>query len=655
MAKALRNIAAHTLPSAVARHPTIAAVLPSMRLCHNAHGAEAPPAVAMGPRGDLAQQPAGDGDHVAGDGHDERGGISRADGGGSSRAVSSCTSSHGSQGASSRAVDPVAATHPDDGTLDERKLFVSNLSYDATAAEVGDVFGEHGTIANLFCPAPHKASALARRGAGARNRGFARITFEDVGAARAALSTLNGATIGGREVAVTVAKSRAWQRRHAALLKSRSKARAHGNGSVVLSNGGGDHGGSAASDDFLRGADSNGRHGRGLARRTGHKRRSRRPVSGDILRCGNDWQQAIEMLGLHSLDHDAAREAAQLVRQGGKSNRERALKLESYGRHCVDARRAGAALTVCANAVQWQPALALLERLRAQRDLGGADGPWCPDTYCYLQAIEACAAAGKWQRALEVLGQWSAERGPQISGMPKKVREKERDHASQCHAIAIGACGRAKQKEAAIKLLRQLPAPDKRAYDAALRACTFAGDVESALELIDEMRSSVHVGSPNILSYNSALIACDLTGNWRRATDVLQLMEADGRTDARNYLTAIRACGSGGSVDEEALRVAVETAKAMWQRLEFGSLPLASQHELIDIVKAEAGVLDEALGDQLSSELEQLLTDPGPASDGLHILADDGNAGTGTGTAGTAGTGTGTGDADTDDVHNVKK
>ena len=81
--------------------------------------------------------------------------------------------------------------------------------------------------------------------------------------------------------------------------------------------------------------------------------------------CGNDWQQAIEMLDLHSLDHDAAREAAQLVRQGGKSNRERALKLESYGRHCVDARRAGAALTVCANAMQWQPALALLERPQA--------------------------------------------------------------------------------------------------------------------------------------------------------------------------------------------------------------------------------------------------------------------------------------------------
>ena len=78
----------------------------------------------------------------------------------------------------------MAVSHPDEGTLDECTLFISNLSYATTAAEVGKIFGECGTITNLFCPPPHKASTLARQRASAQNRGFARITFANAQAAR---------------------------------------------------------------------------------------------------------------------------------------------------------------------------------------------------------------------------------------------------------------------------------------------------------------------------------------------------------------------------------------------------------------------------------------------------------------------------------------
>ena len=42
--------------------------------------------------------------------------------------------------------------------------------------------------------------------------------------------------------------------------------------------------------------------------------------------------------------------------------------------------------------------------------------------------------------------------------------------------------------------------------------------------------------------------------------------------------------------ESEALQAAVQMTKMMWQRLEFGSLPLVSQQELIEIVKENSSI-----------------------------------------------------------------
>lgn len=78
-----------------------------------------------------------------------------------------------------------------------KKLYVGNLSFEATEAELSEAFGKHGTVT--------RASIATDRESG-RSRGFGFVEMSD--GADAAIAALNGTMLSGRTVVVNEAKPR---------------------------------------------------------------------------------------------------------------------------------------------------------------------------------------------------------------------------------------------------------------------------------------------------------------------------------------------------------------------------------------------------------------------------------------------------------------
>ena len=79
-----------------------------------------------------------------------------------------------------------------------KKVYVGNLSFNATEEQVHDLFSEYGTIESI--------AMINDRDSG-RFRGFCFVEMEDAGAAKA-IAALNGKTVDDRELRVNEAKPR---------------------------------------------------------------------------------------------------------------------------------------------------------------------------------------------------------------------------------------------------------------------------------------------------------------------------------------------------------------------------------------------------------------------------------------------------------------
>jgi len=78
-----------------------------------------------------------------------------------------------------------------------KNIYVGNLSFEATAADLEAAFGRHGTV--------QKAQIVTDRETG-RSRGFGFVEMSDGG--DAAIQALNGTQLGGRALTVNEAKPR---------------------------------------------------------------------------------------------------------------------------------------------------------------------------------------------------------------------------------------------------------------------------------------------------------------------------------------------------------------------------------------------------------------------------------------------------------------
>ncbi len=78
-------------------------------------------------------------------------------------------------------------------------IYVGNLSYDVTEAELKEVFGEYGKVKQVYLPTDRETG---------RFRGFAFVTMETDDQETAAITELNGAEWMGREIKVNKARPR---------------------------------------------------------------------------------------------------------------------------------------------------------------------------------------------------------------------------------------------------------------------------------------------------------------------------------------------------------------------------------------------------------------------------------------------------------------
>lgn len=77
------------------------------------------------------------------------------------------------------------------------KMYVGNLSFDATEQDLRDLFGSHGEVTEVFIPTDRESG---------RPRGFAFVTMESADAMNNAIEALNGNEYQGRALVVNEAK-----------------------------------------------------------------------------------------------------------------------------------------------------------------------------------------------------------------------------------------------------------------------------------------------------------------------------------------------------------------------------------------------------------------------------------------------------------------
>ena len=78
-----------------------------------------------------------------------------------------------------------------------KKLYVGNLPYSTTDEELASLFAAHGEVLS--------ATVITDRNTG-RSKGFGFVEFEDDAAADAAMSAMDGADVGGRNLKVSEAR-----------------------------------------------------------------------------------------------------------------------------------------------------------------------------------------------------------------------------------------------------------------------------------------------------------------------------------------------------------------------------------------------------------------------------------------------------------------
>ncbi|MCK4528940.1 RNA-binding protein [candidate division WOR-3 bacterium] len=79
-----------------------------------------------------------------------------------------------------------------------KRIYVGNLSFNASEEEVRELFAKHGTV--------HSVALIADRDTG-RPRGFGFVEMDEA-EAKAAIEALNGMEFGGRSLRVNEAKER---------------------------------------------------------------------------------------------------------------------------------------------------------------------------------------------------------------------------------------------------------------------------------------------------------------------------------------------------------------------------------------------------------------------------------------------------------------
>jgi len=78
-----------------------------------------------------------------------------------------------------------------------KKLFVGNLSFKLTEADIEQMFAQSGKVVSVAIPVDRDTG---------RKRGFAFVEMDTEAEAEAAIQNLNGKEVEGRQIAVNISK-----------------------------------------------------------------------------------------------------------------------------------------------------------------------------------------------------------------------------------------------------------------------------------------------------------------------------------------------------------------------------------------------------------------------------------------------------------------
>lgn len=232
------------------------------------------------------------------------------------------------------------------------------------------------------------------------------------------------------------------------------------------------------------------------------------------------------------------------------------------------------------------PQTARLERYGARQPLSG------PDAVAYRLAISACARGGAWKEGIRLLEEYKAENkvfedvvaytaaitGCEYAGQWKEalvLLEKMRKDGVQPNevtiAAVIGACATACANEVRGKLPTQMPEPQKKAlqlleivkkhpdfvnpniqvYNAAIRACAEAHDLDQAFKLLQEIEDSNI--ERTLITYGSLMTACERVGCVDSASKVFRKLKEDGFVPNEIIYGAAISCCRKAKQSERAL------------------------------------------------------------------------------------------------------
>ena len=119
------------------------------------------------------------------------------------------------------------------------KLYIGNLPFSATDADLREVFGQHGTVTDVV--------VMMDRVTG-RSRGFGFVTMSTPEEGRAAITALSGADMGGRNLTVNEARP----------MEDRPRGGGGGGGGYGGGGGGGYRGGGGGGGGGYRGGGGGG-------------------------------------------------------------------------------------------------------------------------------------------------------------------------------------------------------------------------------------------------------------------------------------------------------------------------------------------------------------------------------------------------------------
>ena len=239
-----------------------------------------------------------------------------------------------------------------------------------------------------------------------------------------------------------------------------------------------------------------------------------------------------------------------------------------------------AALSACARAGEWEPAIALLEKMEAMPTI-------TPDAVTYGTIMSACETGKQWQLVLKYgqrlhecnlpmdgLSLTSVLHACQQLGMSKEALEylelMKTTSLTQQERVTAGW-----QRKGVRQPMR---GPDAVAYRLAISACARGGQWMDGIRLLEEWRTTSGE-SPDVVAYTSAITGCEYAGEWKQAFQLLDKMRKDGVQP--NHVTMAAVIGA----------CAVASMNAV-KNGEDASVPKEKALQLLQVMKKDESVVD---------------------------------------------------------------